>query len=161
MLCTNCGQEIIEGAAFCTNCGTAVSVVETVEETVEQSIEETVDQVVETEVVVSSEEVVETEVAVSSGEAEEDVDVVETIVEDAVIDIDSDDAAEVTEEVDVYTAEAASSAAGSDHVRISGRRYPAYAQHTRTRAEQSVSQGVSTSPGLNPWMAAALYRLSR
>ena len=28
MLCTNCGQEIIEGAAFCTNCGTAVSVVE-------------------------------------------------------------------------------------------------------------------------------------
>ena len=79
MLCTNCGQEIIEGAAFCTNCGTAVSVVETVEETVEQTIEETVDQVVETEVVVSSEEVVETEVAVSSGEAEEDVDVVDLV----------------------------------------------------------------------------------
>ena len=50
MLCSNCGQEIIEGAAFCTNCGTAVSAAEAVEETVEQTVEaEAVDSPVEAE----------------------------------------------------------------------------------------------------------------
>ena len=90
MLCSNCGQEIIEGAAFCTNCGTAVSAAEAVEETVEQTVEaEAVDSPVE---------------------AEEDADVVEATVEDA--DVDPDDAVEVAEDVDAYAAEAANSATG-------------------------------------------------
>lgn len=112
MLCQNCGQEIIDGAAFCTNCGTAVPVAEAVEEAVDQTIEEAADQAVDVEATVSSEEAVEAEVVVSSEEADEGTDVVETIVEDAIIDVDPDDAVEVAEEVDVYTAEAASSAAG-------------------------------------------------
>lgn len=112
MLCLNCGQEIIDGAAFCTNCGTAVSAGETVEEAVDQAIEETVEQVVEVEAIVSPEEAVEAEVVVSPEEAVEDADVVVAAVEDVAVEAESDNAVEVAEEADAYAAEAASSAAG-------------------------------------------------
>ena len=92
MLCTNCGQEIIDGAAFCTNCGTAVSAAETVEKADNQAVE--------AEVVVSSEEVVE------------DVDVVEATIEDVDVDLDSDDAAEVAEDADAYVTEVANAVTG-------------------------------------------------
>ena len=92
MLCSNCGQEIIDGAAFCTNCGTAVSAAETVEKADNQAVE--------AEVVVSSEEVVE------------DVDVVEATIEDVDVDLDSDDAAEVAEDADAYVTEVANAVTG-------------------------------------------------
>ena len=92
MFCLNCGQELIDGAAFCTNCGTAVSAAETVEKVD--------DQAVEAEVVVSSEEVVE------------GVDVVEATIEDVDVDLDSDDAAEVAEDADAYVTEVANAVTG-------------------------------------------------
>ncbi len=92
MFCLNCGQEIIDGAAFCTNCGTAVAASETVEETGGQAVD--------AEVVVGSEEVAE------------DVVVVEAAIEDVDVDLDSDDAAEVAEDADAYTAEVASTVTG-------------------------------------------------
>ena len=92
MFCLNCGQELIDGAAFCTNCGTAVSAAETVEKADNQAVE--------AEVVVSSEEVVE------------DVDVVEATIEDVDVDLDSDDAAEVAEDADAYVTEVANAVTG-------------------------------------------------
>ena len=92
MFCLNCGQELVDGAAFCTNCGTAVAAAEVVEETV--------DKAVDAEVIVSSEEMAE------------DVVAVEAAIEDADVDLDSDDAVEVAEDADAYTAEVANTVTG-------------------------------------------------